>query len=64
MLIQIKSSYWKSYAEISLTTTLIMWHHVALIINEINKYIEENNGNKYLALSPVDESQDTFQKYE
>ena len=35
-----------------------------LIINEINKYIEEGNGNKYLTLVSTDESKGTLKKYE
>ena len=33
-----------------------------LIINEINEYIEEGNGNKYLTLVPRGESKNTFKK--
>ena len=33
-----------------------------LIINEINEYIEEGNGNKYLTLVPSGESKNTFKK--
>ena len=35
-----------------------------LIINEINVYIEESNGNRYLTLVPTDESKETLKKYE
>ena len=35
-----------------------------LIINKINGYIEESNGNKYLTLVPSEESKDTLKKYE
>ena len=34
------------------------------IINEINGYIEESNGNKNLTLVPTDESTDTLKRYE
>ena len=30
------------------------------IIDKINGYIEESNGNKYLMLVPIDESKDTL----
>ena len=35
-----------------------------LITNEINRYIKESNGNKYLTLVPTDESKDILKKYE
>ena len=35
-----------------------------LIINKINGFIEESNGNKYLTLGPTDERRDTLKKYE
>ena len=35
-----------------------------LIINEINVYIEESNGNRYLTLVPTDESKEILKKYE
>ena len=35
-----------------------------LITNIINGYIEEYNGNKYLALVQTDESKDALKKYE
>ena len=35
-----------------------------LIINKINGYSRENNGNKYLTLFPTDESKDTLKRYE
>ena len=35
-----------------------------LIINKVNEYNEESNGNKYLMLVPTDESKDTLKKYE
>ena len=34
-----------------------------LIINKINGFIEEGNGNKYLTLVPTNESKDTLKKY-
>ena len=33
-----------------------------LIINKINGYIEEGNGNKYLTLVPTNESKDILKK--
>ena len=35
-----------------------------LIINKINRYIDEINGNKYLTLVPTNESKDILKKYE
>ena len=35
-----------------------------LIINNINGYIEEIHGNKYMTLIPTDESKDTLRRYE
>ena len=35
-----------------------------LIIDKINGYIKESNGNKYLTLIPTGESKDTQKKYE
>ena len=35
-----------------------------LIMNKINGYIEESNGNKYLTLVSTYESKDTWKKYE
>ena len=35
-----------------------------LIINKINGYTEESNGNKYLTLVSTYESKDTWKKYE
>ena len=35
-----------------------------LIINKINGYIKESNGNKYLMLFPTNENKDTLKKYE
>ena len=35
-----------------------------LIIDKINGYIKESNGNKYLTLIPTAESKDTQKKYE
>ena len=34
-----------------------------LVINEINGYIEESNGNKYLTLVFTDESKEILKKY-
>ena len=34
------------------------------IINNSDGYIEESNGNKYLAIVPTDENNDTLKKYE
>ena len=33
---------------------------LSIIINKTNRYIEESNGNKYLALVPTDESKGTL----
>ena len=35
-----------------------------LIINKVNGYIDESNGNKYLIQAPTDESKDILRKYE
>ena len=35
-----------------------------LIINKINRYIDEMNGNKYLTLVPTNESKDILKMYE
>ena len=35
-------------------------NHLYLIINKINGYIEERNGNKYLTLVSTDESKNTL----
>ena len=35
-----------------------------LIIDKINGYTEESNGNKYLMLVPTDKSKDTLKRYE
>ena len=35
-----------------------------LIVNKMNGYIEENNGDKDFTLVPTDESNDTLKKYE
>ena len=35
-----------------------------LVINKINGYIEESNGNKYLTLLPIDGKKQTIKKYE
>ena len=35
-----------------------------LIINKINRYIGEINGNKYWTLVPTNESKDILKKYE
>ena len=37
---------------------------IYLIANNINGYIEESNGNKFLTLLPTDERKDTLKKYE
>ena len=37
---------------------------LCFIINKINWYIEENNGNKYLTLFPTDESKEVLKKNE
>ena len=34
------------------------------IINKLNGYVEQINGNKYLALVPVDESKNILKNYE
>ena len=36
--------------------------YLYLIINKMNGYIAESNGNKYLAVVNVDESKDTLEK--
>ena len=41
-------------------TITISVNPLYLIINKINGYIEESNGNKYLTLLPTDESKDTL----
>ena len=35
-----------------------------LIINKVNGYFEEINGNKYLTLAPTNESKEKIKKYE
>ena len=35
-----------------------------LIINKINRYIDESNGHKHLALFPTDETKNTLKKHE
>ena len=35
-----------------------------LVINKINRYIDEINGNKYLTLVPTNESKDILKMYE
>ena len=35
-----------------------------LIINKINRYIDDINGNKYLTLVPANESKDILKMYE
>ena len=47
-----------SYAAISSVNPLY------LIINKINGYIEESNGNKYLTPVPTDKCKDTLRTYE
>ena len=47
-----------SYAKINSVNPLY------LIINKINRYIEESNGNKYLTLVSTDKNQETIKKYE
>ena len=37
---------------------------LCLIINEINGYIKQTNGSKYLTLVPADESKETLKIYE
>ena len=43
-------------------TKIISVSLLYLIINKVNRYIEENSGNKYLILVPSDESKDTLKK--
>ena len=52
---------------IGLTTIKDLWHlkidsvnPLYLIIDKLNGYIEESNGNKYLKQVPADESEDTL----
>ena len=45
-------------------TTIIRVNSLYLVINKINGYIEELNGNEYLTLVPNDESKNTLKKYE
>ena len=47
-----------SYAKINSVNPLY------LIINKINSYIEESNGNKYLTLVSTDKNKETIKKYE
>ena len=47
-----------SYAKINSVNPLY------LIINKINSYIEESNGNKYLTLVSTDKNKETLKKYE
>ena len=47
-----------SYAKINSVNPLY------LIINKINSYIEETNGNKYLTLVSTDKNKETIKKYE
>ena len=35
-----------------------------LIINKINRYIDQSNGHKHLALFPTDETKNTLKKHE
>ena len=35
-----------------------------LIINKVNEYFEDINGNKYLTLVPTNESKEKFKRYE
>ena len=37
---------------------------LCIIINKVNGYIEESNGNKCLSVAPTDETKDTLKKYE
>ena len=66
----------KSHTKLFLFTTLDMrqsknLHYTAInsvnalyhIINKINGYTEESNGNRYLTLIPTDENKDTLKKY-
>ena len=50
----------KNLSYIKINTVNILY----LIINKINECIEENNGNKYLTLVPIDENKDISKKYE
>ena len=50
-----------------MTTIKDLWHlkidsvnPLYLIIDKLNGYIEESNGNKYLKQVPADESEDTL----
>ena len=43
--------------------TIISVDPVYLIVNKINRYIVESNGDKYLTLVPTDESKDTLNKF-
>ena len=44
-------------------TTINRANSLYLIINKINGYIEELNGDEYLTLVPNDESKNTLKKY-
>ena len=52
------STYYISYE----TTSTVKSFY--LIINEINGYIKESNGNKYLSLIPTKDSKEMLKKYE
>ena len=44
-------------------TTINRVNYLYLIINKINGYIEELNGDEYLTLVPNDESKNTLKRY-
>ena len=45
-------------------TTINSANHSYLIINEMNGYIDESNGNKYMTLVSTHKSKDTLKKHE
>ena len=60
----------KSHTKIFLFTTLHMHsakinsaNSLYLMLNKMNKYFEEINGNNYLTLVPTDESKEKIEKY-
>ena len=62
----IRSSETKNHTKIFLFTALVMQLQIGIkalynIINKINGYTEEHNGNKYLTQVQIDKSKDTLQ---
>ena len=56
--------YCIGYATIKSPLKINSVNPLHLIIDKINGYIEENNEDKYLTLTPANESKDTLKKYE